>query len=103
MFNTIASQKPSNHTRMEMNQQTNRPTSSLTNLSPTQEQYIEACFPTARRNAATVMNCLFSLGQLRHSYQFLHIKGTALQQKLKVLSVGYNFNYKIITLFIYQL
>ena len=30
----------------------------------------------------------------------LHIKGTALQQKPKVLSVGYNFHYKIIFLFV---
>ena len=61
MSNTIAPQELSNHTRTEMNQQTDRPTSSLTSISQTQEQYIEACFPTARRNAATDMNCVFSL------------------------------------------
>ena len=61
MSNTIAPQEPSNHTRTEMNQQTDRPTSSLTSISQTQEQYIEACFPAARRSAATGMNCVFSL------------------------------------------
>ena len=101
MSNTIAPKKPSNHIRTEMNQQTNRPTSSLTSISQTQEQYIEACFPTARRNAATGMSCLFSFIQLRYSYQFLHINGTALQQKLKVLSVGYNFHYKIVNIVLF--
>ena len=100
MTNTIASHNPSNHTRQEMNQETNLPTSSLTSLPQTQQQYIEACFPTARRNAATGMSCLFSFIQLRYSYLFLHINGTALQQKLKVLSVGYNFHCKTIVLFV---
>ena len=60
MPKTIASHNPSNHTRKEMNQETNLPTSSLTSLPQTQQQYIEVCFPTATRNAATGMSCLFS-------------------------------------------
>ena len=54
------SHNPSNHTRTEMNQETNLPTSSLTSLPRTQQQDIEARFSTARRNAATGMSSFFS-------------------------------------------
>ena len=100
MSNTIASNNPPNHTCTEMNQQTIPPTSSLTSLPQTQQHYIETCFPTARRYAATSMNCLFSLIELHYSYQFLLVKGTTMQQKLKVPSVDFNFNCKIFVLFV---
>ena len=59
MSNTIVSNNPLNHTCTEMNQQKNPPTSSLASFPQTQKQYIEACFPTARRNAAKGMNFSF--------------------------------------------
>ena len=61
MPNTIASHNPSNHTCTEMNQEANLSTSSLTSLPQTQQQYVEVCFPIARRNTATGMSYLFSL------------------------------------------